>query len=173
MAIDASYLCQKTSRSTRALHGAFKQLERREASNSGDDITVLTALSRMGVDPWREAARLAVMPRVVHESGGVMANLTLSQGVRGISSVLSRTGSRCPQQGVPDDEKGKKNWAEDWGIVPVIHDSSSTKGAGAHASLSHCRPDTRAMVTTSKPRIRRMRAREDSASAISLVERIA
>jgi hypothetical protein len=29
----------------------------------GEEITVLTALSRMGVDPWREAARLADLPR--------------------------------------------------------------------------------------------------------------
>jgi len=29
----------------------------------GEEITVLTALSRMGVDPWREAARLAELPR--------------------------------------------------------------------------------------------------------------
>ena len=30
-----------------------------EASNRGEDITILTALSRVGVDPWQEAARLA------------------------------------------------------------------------------------------------------------------
>lgn len=29
----------------------------------GEEITVLTAFSRMGVDPWREAARLAELPR--------------------------------------------------------------------------------------------------------------
>jgi hypothetical protein len=33
------------------------------AQNSGEDITVLTALSRIGIDPWEEAARLAVLPR--------------------------------------------------------------------------------------------------------------
>ena len=38
--------------------------ERRDARNSGEDITILTALARMGVDPWEEAARLAVLPRV-------------------------------------------------------------------------------------------------------------
>lgn len=38
--------------------------ERRDARNSGEDITVLTALSRIGVDPWQEAARLAWLPRV-------------------------------------------------------------------------------------------------------------
>jgi hypothetical protein len=38
--------------------------ERRDALNSGEDITVLTALARIGVDPWQEAARLAVLPRV-------------------------------------------------------------------------------------------------------------
>lgn len=38
--------------------------ERRDAENSGEDITVLTALSRIGIDPWQEAARLATLPRV-------------------------------------------------------------------------------------------------------------
>lgn len=38
--------------------------ERRGARNSGEDITILTALSRIGIDPWEEAARLAVLPRV-------------------------------------------------------------------------------------------------------------
>ena len=37
--------------------------ERRDAENSGEDITVLTALARIGIDPWEEAARLAVLPR--------------------------------------------------------------------------------------------------------------
>ena len=37
--------------------------ETHEASNRGEDITVLTALSRVGVDPWQEAARLARLPR--------------------------------------------------------------------------------------------------------------
>ena len=37
--------------------------ETSRAVNRGEDITVLTALSRMGVDPWREAARLAELPR--------------------------------------------------------------------------------------------------------------
>lgn len=32
-------------------------------NRGGEEITVLTALSRMGVDPWREAARLAELPR--------------------------------------------------------------------------------------------------------------
>ncbi|HQS18280.1 hypothetical protein [Reyranella sp.] len=38
--------------------------ERRDAANSGEDITVLTALTRIGIDPWQEAARLALLPRV-------------------------------------------------------------------------------------------------------------
>jgi hypothetical protein len=38
--------------------------ERHDARNSGEEITVLTALSRIGVDPWQEAARLAELPRV-------------------------------------------------------------------------------------------------------------
>ena len=37
--------------------------ETRDAPNSGEDITVLTALTRIGIDPWEEAARLAVLPR--------------------------------------------------------------------------------------------------------------
>jgi hypothetical protein len=37
--------------------------ETQEASNRGEDITILTALSRVGVDPWQEAARLARLPR--------------------------------------------------------------------------------------------------------------
>ncbi len=37
--------------------------EEAEARNGGEDITVLTALARIGVDPWREAARLAGLPR--------------------------------------------------------------------------------------------------------------
>ena len=37
--------------------------ETRDAQNSGEDITVLTALARIGIDPWDEAARLAVLPR--------------------------------------------------------------------------------------------------------------
>ena len=38
--------------------------ERSDAANSGEDITVLTALTRIGIDPWQEAARLALLPRV-------------------------------------------------------------------------------------------------------------
>lgn len=38
--------------------------ERNDAKNGGEDITVLTALARIGIDPWQEAARLAVLPRV-------------------------------------------------------------------------------------------------------------
>lgn len=37
--------------------------ERRGTQNSGEDITVLTALERLGIDPWQEAARLSVLPR--------------------------------------------------------------------------------------------------------------
>lgn len=37
--------------------------ERRGTRNSGEDITVLTALERLGIDPWQEAARLSVLPR--------------------------------------------------------------------------------------------------------------
>lgn len=33
--------------------------------NSGTKLTVLTALTRLGVDPWQEAARLADLPRDV------------------------------------------------------------------------------------------------------------
>jgi hypothetical protein len=38
--------------------------ESSDAANGGEDITVLTALARLGMDPWQEAARLAVLPRV-------------------------------------------------------------------------------------------------------------
>ncbi|WP_422033566.1 hypothetical protein [Reyranella sp.] len=38
--------------------------ERSDAPNSGEDITVLGALARIGIDPWQEAARLALLPRV-------------------------------------------------------------------------------------------------------------
>lgn len=38
--------------------------ERSDAENGGEDITVLTALARLGMDPWQEAARLATLPRV-------------------------------------------------------------------------------------------------------------
>jgi hypothetical protein len=37
--------------------------ETHEANNRGEDITILTALSRVGVDPWQEAARLARLSR--------------------------------------------------------------------------------------------------------------
>jgi len=37
--------------------------ERRGTQNSSEDITVLTALERLGIDPWQEAARLSVLPR--------------------------------------------------------------------------------------------------------------
>ena len=37
--------------------------ERSDAPNSGEDITVLTALARIGIDPWQEAARLSLLPR--------------------------------------------------------------------------------------------------------------
>ena len=37
--------------------------EKSDARNSGEDITVLTALARIGIDPWQEAARLARLPR--------------------------------------------------------------------------------------------------------------
>lgn len=38
--------------------------ERSDAENSGEDIIVLTALARLGIDPWEEAGRLAVLPRL-------------------------------------------------------------------------------------------------------------
>lgn len=38
--------------------------ERADARNSGEEITVLTALARIGLDPWQEAARLSVLPRL-------------------------------------------------------------------------------------------------------------
>ncbi|WP_422009814.1 hypothetical protein [Reyranella sp.] len=38
--------------------------ERSDAENRGEDITVLTALARIGIDPWQEAARLALLPRL-------------------------------------------------------------------------------------------------------------
>ena len=38
--------------------------EGKDAKNRSEDITVLTALARMGIDPWQEAARLALLPRV-------------------------------------------------------------------------------------------------------------
>ena len=30
---------------------------------AGTEVTVLSALSRLGIDPWQEAARLAALPR--------------------------------------------------------------------------------------------------------------
>ena len=66
--------------------------ETRDAPNSGEDITVLTALTRIGIDPWEEAARLAVLPRdeAAQSLAATFINLPDTRWARGDATGTAR-----------------------------------------------------------------------------------
>lgn len=80
--------------------------EGRGAGNSGEDITVLSALARVGIDPWQEAARLAVLPRAEAAESLAATFLNLPDtrwaagdatgAARGIVSMLPEPSRRAP-----------------------------------------------------------------------------
>ena len=56
-------------------------------------LTVLTALSRLGIDPWQEAARLSDLPR---ETAARVFAQTIAKLARRRLEGIRRRGDRCP-----------------------------------------------------------------------------
>jgi hypothetical protein len=72
--------------------------------NNGCDLTVLSALTRLGVDPWREASRLSALPKDMASQALAVTIGLLPQGDWSASEAWPtavRLIDLLPKRGVP------------------------------------------------------------------------
>jgi hypothetical protein len=78
---------------------------------SGTEVTVLSALSRLGIDPWQEAARLAALPHDAAAEALVVTILRLPDGTVRASEtarVAARLVALLPEGAVADIPQTKE-----------------------------------------------------------------
>ena len=72
---------------------------------AGTEVTVLSALSRLGIDPWQEAARLAALPRDAAAEALAATILQLPDGTRAsaeVPKIAARLVALLPEGAVAD-----------------------------------------------------------------------
>jgi hypothetical protein len=84
------------------------------AEKNGTELTVLSALTRLGIDPWGEAARLSDLPREAAARALAAAIAALPEGDWTVSdswAIAARLVDRLPGRRVPamPSPRGKSN----------------------------------------------------------------
>jgi hypothetical protein len=98
---------------------------------NGTELTVLSALARLDIDPWAEAARLSALPRETAGRALAAAIAVLPEGHwtgSDASAIAARLVNRLPSRGAapakpPSGESGRGNEAKSWitaGLVCIV-----------------------------------------------------
>ncbi|HYL48285.1 MAG TPA: hypothetical protein VET84_02890 [Stellaceae bacterium] len=109
-------------------------------------LTVLSALTRLGVDPWREAARLSDLPRAAAAQALAAIIAALPEGdwkVTDSSAIADRLVQRLPMRSArtaapPEGERGRDEKARlrvAIGLICVV------VAVAAFLAMSHFRPE--------------------------------
>jgi hypothetical protein len=82
---------------------------------NGIELTVLSALTRLGLDPWREAARLSSLPREAAARALAAAIATLPEGdwlVSDCRVIAARLVDRLPGRSAPaaQSSRSARSW---------------------------------------------------------------
>jgi hypothetical protein len=96
-------------------------------AENGAELTVLSALTRLGFDPWAEAARLADLPRetAARALGTALAALPESDWqISDSRAIAARLVGRLPRRGspiIPPVQSGsRRNWRDFVKVTPAI-----------------------------------------------------
>ena len=87
----------------------------------GSELTVLSALARLGLDPWSEAAHLAALPRDAAAQALALTLAELPPGNRTLADmadIASRLADRLPRAPEAVSRRGKKRKAAPPGRDP-------------------------------------------------------
>ena len=101
-------------------------VERSGADATGDDLTVLSALTRLQLDPWREAARLAGLPPDVasHALAVILGRLSeVNWATVDAATTAQRLVALLPSSSFP--------------AVPAMPEASASDGKAAAGSTAY------------------------------------
>lgn len=107
-------------------------------------LTVLSALTRLGIDPWREAARLSDLPRAAAAQALAAIIAALPEGdwkMTDSSAIADRLVQRLPTRGArtatpPQGERGQDEKAKSRVAIGLI---CVVVAAAAFLAMSHFR----------------------------------
>jgi hypothetical protein len=119
-------------------YNAFLHAEVGEEAN-GTRLTVLTALTRLGVDPWQEAARLADLPRDVAVTALAAAIARLPEGnwkAADAEAIAMRLANFLPSHSAAPLQQPKARAGATAAPTPAAAAAAASTAIRAKANLS-------------------------------------
>src|SRR3954451_17723883 len=91
--------------------GGFLYSQIGEEQN-GTPLTLLSAFARLGLDPWREAARLAQLPKedATRELAALIAHLPRPAELSQTRAIVTRLAERLPKPPTAADGQAQGDW---------------------------------------------------------------